>query len=99
VTKAREVERLKLDTEKDRWDLLPIGPVRQIVRVLTYGAKKYAPDNWLKVEEPQRRYYAAALRHLASWKSGERVDPESGFPHLAHAGCCILFLLGFEGER
>ena len=89
----------KFDTEKPRWDLLPVGPVRSVVDVLTYGAKKYTPDGWMKVADPQRRYYAAALRHLTAWYEGERVDPESKLPHLAHAACSILFLLGFEGRR
>lgn len=85
-------EGLKLDTEKDRWDLLPIKAVRGIVQVLTFGARKYAPDNWKHVPDARRRYYAAALRHMAAWWEGEQVDQESGLPHLAHAGCCLLFL-------
>lgn len=32
---------MKFDTEKDRWDLLPWRAVREVVRVVTYGAKKY----------------------------------------------------------
>jgi hypothetical protein len=83
----------KFDSAKSRWDLLPLDSVGRIVEVLTYGAKKYAPDNWRKVPDANNRYFAAALRHLAAWKLGEHLDPESGLPHLAHAGCCILFLL------
>ncbi len=86
----------KDDSDKDRWDLLPLEPVRQIVKVLTFGAKKYAPDNWQKVSEPRDRYFAALMRHLVAWRSGEALDPESGIHHLAHAGCCVLFLLWFE---
>ena len=51
----------KDDAEKPRWDLLPFGPVREVVEVLTFGAKKYAPDNWQRVPEPRRRYFAAAI--------------------------------------
>jgi hypothetical protein len=42
------------------------------------------------------RYYGAALRHLNKWNSGVDVDDESGLPHLAHAGCCIAFLLASQ---
>ncbi len=42
----------KHDTEKARWDLLPMDAVSPVVDVLTFGAKKYAPDNWKTVPEP-----------------------------------------------
>lgn len=86
----------KHDGEKARWDLLPLGAVGQVVDVLTFGAKKYAPDNWRTVPEYRRRYYAAALRHMVAWWRGERVDAESGLPHLAHAACCLLFIADLE---
>lgn len=86
----------KYDEDKPRWDLLPIKPATEIIRVLTFGSRKYGDNNWKHVESPKRRYYAAALRHLTAWADGERHDPESGYHHLAHAGCCILFLLFFE---
>jgi hypothetical protein len=89
----------KFDTNKDRWDLLPWGAVRQIVKVLTYGAKKYDDHNWQLVENMEQRYFAALLRHVVAWFGGEQNDPESGLPHLAHAGCCILFLLWKDGYK
>lgn len=95
---GQAVEGMKHDAEKARWDLLPMGATSEIVDVLTYGAKKYAPDNWRKVPNPQQRYYAAAMRHIVAWVRGEKLDPESGKPHLAHAACCLLFLLEVDGE-
>jgi hypothetical protein len=89
----------KFDREKDRWDLLPIAATREIVRVLTFGATKYDDENWRKVPDGRRRYYAAALRHLTAWFEGELRDPETGFSHLAHAGCCVLFLLALEAPH
>jgi hypothetical protein len=41
---------------------------------------------------------AAALRHLIRWWRGEKIDPDSGLPHLAHAACSIFFLLEKELE-
>lgn len=92
-------EGLKFDSEKDRWELLPVNGVRQIVKVLTFGAKKYGAENWRLVDNHRRRYYAAAMRHLTAWYEGEENDPETGFSHLAHAGCCILFLLSWKPPR
>jgi hypothetical protein len=88
----------KHDSEKPRWDLLPFDAIGAVVRVLTFGARKYAPDNWRTVPESRRRYFSAAQRHLAAWWQGERTDPESGEHHLAHAACCVLFLLALDRE-
>jgi hypothetical protein len=89
----------KDDAGKLRWSLLPWPQVEQIVRVLEYGARKYAVDNWQLVQDPQRRYFDAATRHLIAWEREEDTDAESGLPHLAHAACCLLFLLHFEAEE
>jgi hypothetical protein len=83
----------KKDYGKPMWDLLPYGQLSHIVNVLTFGAEKYGPHQWQKVENAKDRYFAAMMRHLTAWWEGERADPESGMPHLAHAGCCLLFLM------
>jgi hypothetical protein len=85
----------KFDSEKLRVDLLPIGALLEVAEVVTYGAKKYDENNWQNVR-PVSRYYGAALRHLWARARGETHDPESGLPHLAHAACCILFMLSVE---
>lgn len=87
------VEGQKLDGDKNRWDLLPYEVVEDIVKVLTFGAKKYDDNNWQKVTPAKPRYFAAAMRHMVSWFGGEKLDPESGINHLAHASCCLLFLI------
>ena len=83
----------KDDAGKRRWSLLPWNAVAGVVEVLTYGATKYGDHNWRQVDNAGERYFDAALRHLHAWHDGERLDGESGLPHLAHAACCILFLL------
>ncbi|KKM03271.1 hypothetical protein LCGC14_1776070, partial [marine sediment metagenome] len=55
---------LKYDSEKPRWDLLPLDIIEQIVKVLTIEAQKYDDDNWRKVENGKKRYYAAMMRHI-----------------------------------
>lgn len=91
-------EGVKHDYGKARFSLLPVGPLREVVDVLTFGATKYSPENWKYVSQAEERYSDAVLRHLFSWIEGEKIDPESGKSHLAHAMCCLLFLLWFEQE-
>ena len=91
------MEGVKYDNDKLRWDLLPMAPVEEVVKVLTYGAKKYDDENWRKVDNQRSRYYAAAMRHIVAWWQGEKRDPERGYHHLAHAICCLIFLI--EGEH
>ena len=90
---------IKFDGQKLRWDLLPYREVEEVVEILTFGAEKYADNNWQCVPNRRNRYYAAAMRHLVAWFMGERLDKESGKNHLAHALCCILFLLWDDNEN
>lgn len=97
---AQRVEGVKFDGGKPQWSLLPFKALREVVDVLTYGAKKYAPDNWKKVPNAKQRYIDAGFRHFTAYASGEALDPETGKSHLAHAICCLLYLLAFEvGEH
>jgi hypothetical protein len=90
---------IKQDQDKAPWDLLPFDALGPVVAVLRFGASKYAPENWRKVEQPQRRYFAAALRHLVAWKLGQRLDPETSLPHLAHAAACVLFMVALDEPK
>ena len=85
----------KDDTGKAPWHLLPFDAVRTIVMILQFGAKKYAPRNWEK-GMAWSRPYDALMRHMTAWWEGEAKDPETGYSHLWHAGCCILFLIAYE---
>lgn len=87
---------MKFDQGKLDWSLLPWVAVAEVVKVMEYGAKKYARDNWQKVLEAKRRYFSATIRHLLARMNGERTDEESGLLHLAHAACCVLFLLALD---
>lgn len=88
----------KDDAAKRRWSLLPFAAVARVVDVLEFGARKYAPDGWRSVPGARTRYYDAAMRHLTEWWAGTERDEESGLHHLAHAACCVLFLLALEVE-
>ncbi len=86
----------KHDAEKLRYDLLPWEALDEVVDVLTFGARKYAPENWRLVPEPRRRYVAAALRHITASMRGEKFDEQSKLSHLAHAVCSLMFALELE---
>lgn len=89
-------EGMKFDTDKLRWSLLPAGTVEEVVKVLEYGAKKYKEDNWKSVAHGHIRYYDAAMRHINAWWNLERKDPETDLHHLAHAICCLMFLMWLD---
>lgn len=89
---------MKHDTQKNRVELLSPVALEKISQVLTFGAKKYDSWNWSK-GIIYTRLLGATLRHLFAYLKGEDKDPESGLSHLAHAGCCIMFLLHFEEIR
>ena len=88
----------KDDAGKPRWSLIPTQALEDVVKVLTYGARKYGDDNWREVEDGPRRYYDAAMRHVVAHRQGIRLDDESGLPHLAHAVASLLFIMALERE-
>ena len=91
----KDSKMLKNDSEKLRWDLLPIEPIEDIIRVLMFGASKYEENNWKNgsSKKDMDRTYAAALRHLTAWKKGEECADDSGLLHLSHAACDIIFMI------
>jgi hypothetical protein len=92
LVKTKLPKALKHDSEKPSMDLLPVGAKKAIAEVFDFGAKKYARHNWRNGFN-YSRLIAAAERHLDAFNDGEDLDPESGKPHLAHLGCCVLMLL------
>lgn len=85
-------EGLKFDAGKPRYDLLVWSHVEDIAKVLTMGAAKYQANNWQRVDDGADRYFAAAMRHLVAYRTGEMTDTESELPHLAHAAANLMFL-------
>lgn len=99
VEDAQPVAGQKFDTGKPIIGAIPPHAELAVARVMTFGAQKYARDNWRKIDDIPTRYMDAALRHLNAVRRGETVDPESGEHHLAHAACCILFMLDVEATK
>lgn len=85
----------KFDNDKLRYDLVPPKSLEKVVKILTLGSKKYNDNNWVKCDSLMR-YYAAAQRHLNAWANNEDVDIESSETHLAHAACCLMFMMEIQ---
>lgn len=83
---------IKYDVGKPPLSLIPRAAHIAEAEVLAFGAKKYAAWNWSK-GMAHSRLIDAALRHITAYADGEDVDPESGLSHLAHARCCLGFLI------
>jgi len=82
---------IKYDQGKVPLDLLDPDAMEGLARVLEFGAKKYARNNW-RGGIVYSRLIAAAFRHLFAILRGEYYDEESGLPHVDHAQCCLMFL-------
>lgn len=94
---AMNKQEAKADAGKPRPTLVPVSLIEAVASIREYGVAKYHdPDNWAKVE-PQR-YRDAMFRHWLAYLKGEKLDPESGLPHLHHCACNLAFLIEMEGK-
>lgn len=91
-------EGTKHDDGKLPHDLLSPDAIDETLRVLAFGAAKYEARNWEKGIK-YSRVFSAAMRHLWAFHRRNRTDPETGLHHLAHAMCCVMFLLHYEMNR
>jgi hypothetical protein len=81
--------------DKVRFDLIPAGPLFELARVYTIGAKKYADRNWEK-GLAWGRIFAAMMRHSWKWWRGETHDPVDGQHHLSSVAWCAFALMEYE---
>ena len=88
-------EGVKYDEGKLPYHLLPPELLEGVSSVLRFGANKYTERNW-ELGMDWSRPFGALMRHMWAWWKGENVDPETGYSHLWHAGCCIAFLIAYE---
>ncbi len=76
--------------------LLPLDGLVLVAWVLAFGSEKYSPRGWEQAAAEGVFSWAdcvrACLSHLSKLMAGQRIDPESGLPHVAHLACNALFL-------
>ena len=66
--------------------------LEEVAEVGTFGARKYTRGGWQSVENAEQRYTDAFMRHVLKLQT-EKVDPETGFMHWAHAAWNALAVL------
>lgn len=81
---------LRYNDGKLQWGLVHYKSLEPMVRVLEFGAKKYAPNNWMKSMDT-RKILESMQRHLAALMDGELNDPESGISHMGHIQSNAMF--------
>lgn len=89
---------MKSDSGKNMLSLIDPQFVVLLGQILTFGANKYAPNNWQLCEDTSR-YKDALLRHLYAYLGGEQLDPESGMSHLGHAAFGLMCLNYFDNLK
>lgn len=92
---SEATEGIKHDDLTLRFDLLPIRPLMELVRVYTIGSFKYADRNWEKGLK-WCRLFSAMMRHSWKWFFGEKYDRKDGQHHLASVAWYAFALMEFE---
>jgi hypothetical protein len=88
------VEGTKNDDGKLPVDLVSPHFIMPTAEVLAFGVKKYEAYNWAK-GILYSRVWSAMQRHLWAWWTREDLDEETRLNHLAHAACCLMFLMHY----
>lgn len=89
--KRTQAGAMRFDADKVDISLIPPEYLEELARVFMYGTKKYSRDNWRKGMK-WSRMYNSAMRHIIAFWRGEKLDVESGLPHLVHAAWNLLAL-------
>lgn len=91
-------EGIKFDAGKPPLSLISRTALEEEAKVMEFGKQKYGTHNW-RAGMDFSRLMDAALRHVYAFADGEDMDKETGLSHLAHARCCLAFLLEYQGKR
>jgi len=99
---------MKFDDDKLLCMAMPAQEYKQILEVLTNGAKKYKIDNWKVVDNARNRYMNGLERHFLDYKEAVQTGNEDlkfdngeggmGTHHLANLICNAIFLMYFDNN-
>lgn len=81
---------LRYNEGKLDWTLLDWPSLEPAVRVMTFGATKYARENWKLPCDDPRQHIQSAIRHLFAMSQGQEADPESWERHSGHVICNMM---------
>lgn len=81
---------MRFNDSKPKWSLVHFESLVPMIRVLEFGATKYAPFNWQKPMDT-KEILESMQRHLAALFDGEEIDSESGLSHMGHIQCNAMF--------
>lgn len=79
--------------KKARFDLVPVRPLKLLAEHYGHGLNHYEERNWEKGIE-WGLCYAALMRHVTTWWSGEDLD-QDGFHHLVAVAWYAFALLEY----
>lgn len=105
LTQSKAEPGMKFDGDKTPIHLFPGDALFAICTILDFGQKKYEARNWERGMSWSRAF-SACMRHMWQWWHNKTptthnflfgdLDSETGYSHLWHAGCCIVFLIAWE---
>ena len=75
------------------WTLIDFNTLIPVVKVFTFGEKKYGKFNWKKDLKEKNEPLKSAFRHMIAINNGEHYDSESGELHAAHVICNMMMLI------
>jgi len=85
-----EEKSIRYNEGKPKWSLVHYDSLIPMIRVLEFGAKKYAPFNWQKGLD-LKEILESMQRHLAKLMDNEEIDTESGISHMGHIQANAMF--------
>jgi hypothetical protein len=77
------------------WRGVNLTALEEMVKVLEFGAKKYAPNKWKKGLTISS-INNSLVRHVLALYKGERFDKESNVSHYGHILCNLMFMSWFR---
>ena len=78
---------LRFNQGKPDWTLLDYESLLPAVNVMTFGATKYARENWkLPVDDP-KQHLQSAMRHLIAMIQGQEIDFDSNCEDCKRGSC------------